>query len=265
MTVQDLPMPALKPLPIAIALGAVLVVGAILYANWVPDAAAPQAPGAGPSAGATAPGGGSAGPGVGPRSDDPSSTVIVSDAMLGNLDASRLFELGFAGGLVIDRDTRSAIEAVLNSMPENPSDQDLQRLERTLRNGLPHEDAEKAIKLFTDYRSYTREVTTQMQPQGIPRNLEEANAFFDQMEQVRRRHFDDATANALFGPYDAYARATMTASFIAQDESLTLEQKKERLDAIRAQLPPDQQSLIPQPDGSVAPQLTSQPASQPAS
>jgi lipase chaperone LimK len=260
-------MPAFKPLPIAIGLGAVLVVGAILYANWVPDAAAPPAPGAGPSTAATAPGRGDGGPGtgLGPRVDDPSSTVIVSDAMLGNLDASRLFELGFAGGLVIDRDTRSAIEAVLNSLPENPSDQDLQRLERTLRNGLPHEDAEKAIKLFTDYRSYTREVTTQMQPQGIPRNLEEANAFFDQMEQVRRRHFDDATANALFGPYDAYARATMTASFIAQDESLTLEQKKERLDAIRAQLPPDQQSLIPQPDGSVAPQLTSQPASQPAS
>lgn len=242
------------------AVGAVLVVAAIVYANWTPVANAPAGP---------APGGGGAPPAAGARVAGASGgaprpgeeTVTVSDAVLGNLDASRLFELGFAGGLVIDRDTRSAIEAVLNSMPENPSDQDLQRLERTLRQGLPREDAEKALKLFNDYRAYTRDITTQMQPQGIPRNQQEADAFFDQMESIRRRHFDDATASALFGPYDAYARATMTASFIVQDASLSLEQKKERLDAIRAQLPPDQQSLIPQPDGTVAPQTPAQPAS----
>lgn len=254
-------MSAFKPFPIALTVGAVLVVAAIVYANWTPGPEAPAAPAAGVAGTSPGAGGGRVAGGPGAQGADASATVTVSDAVLGNLDASRLFELGFAGGLVIDRDTRSAIEAVLNSMPENPTDQDLQRLERTLRQGLPREDAEKAIKLFTDYRAYTRDVTTQMQPQGIPRNLQEANAFFDQMESIRRRHFDEPTASALFGPYDAYARATMTASFIVQDESLTLEQKKERLDAIRAQLPPDQRSLIPQPDGTVAAQPTSQPAS----
>lgn len=182
--------------------------------------------------------------------------VTVSDAMGATMDASRLFELGFAGGLVIDKDTRASIEALLNSMPEDLSDADLARLERTLRQGLPKEDAEKALKLVTDYRGYTQDIRDEMQPKGIPNNMQEARAFFDQMEAVKRRHFDAATANALFGQADNYARLTMEAMFVQQDSSLSDEQKKAQLDALRAQMPADQKSLIP----GVAP-VASQPGS----
>lgn len=172
--------------------------------------------------------------------------VTVSDAMGSTMDASRLFELGFAGGLVIDKDTRASIEALLNSMPEDLSEADLARLERTLREGLPKEDAEKAYKLVTDYRAYTKDIRDEMQPKGIPSNMQEARAFFDQMEAVKRKHFDPATANALFGQADHYARLSMEAMFVQQDASLTDEQKKAQLDALRAQLPADQKSLIPE-------------------
>lgn len=171
--------------------------------------------------------------------------VTVSDAMGATMDAARLFELGFAGGLVIDKDTRASIEALLNSMPEDLSEADLARLERTLREGLPKEDAEKAYKLITDYRGYTQDIRDEMQPKGIPNNMQEARVFFDQMEAVKRRHFDDATANALFGQADHYARLSMEAMFVQQDASLTDEQKKAQLDALRAQMPADQKSLIP--------------------
>ncbi|MBC7991643.1 MAG: hypothetical protein H7Z15_00170, partial [Rhizobacter sp.] len=184
--------------------------------------------------------------------------VTVSDAMGATMDASRLFELGFAGGLVIDKDTRASVEALLNSMPEDLSETDLARLERTLREGLPKEDAEKAYKLITDYRSYTKDIRDEMQPKGIPGNMQEARTFFDQMEAVKRRHFDEATANALFGQADFYARLSMEAMFVQQDTTLTDEQKKAQLDALRAQLPADQKSLIPQ-DG--PPPAASQPAS----
>ncbi len=171
--------------------------------------------------------------------------VTVADAMGATLSAARLFELGFAGGLVIDRDTRASIEALLNSMPEELSEKDLARLERTLREGLPKEDAEKALKLVRDYRGYTKDVRDEMLPKGIPNSLEESMTFFDQMDAVRRRYFDDATANALFGPYDGYARITMEAMFVQQDATLTPEQKNQRLDALRAKLPPEEKALIP--------------------
>jgi lipase chaperone LimK len=184
--------------------------------------------------------------------------VTVSDAMGTTMDASRLFELGFAGGLVIDKDTRASIEALLNSLPEDLSEADLARLERTLREGLPKEDAEKAFKLIRDYRSYTQDIRDEMQPKGIPGNMQEAKAFFDQMDAVKRRHFDAATANALFGQADTYARLSMEAMFVQQDNGLTAAQKKAQLDALRAQLPADQKSLIPE--------LVPEPsASQPAS
>ncbi|MGY4830698.1 lipase secretion chaperone [Sphaerotilaceae bacterium SBD11-9] len=174
-------------------------------------------------------------------------TVTISDAMGLTLDAARLFQLGFAGGLVVDADTRASIEALVNALPPEPSAQDMERLERTLRAGLPKEEAEKAYKLVNGYRSYTRDVQREMMPQGIPQTRAEAAAFFDQMDNVKRRHFDAATAQALFGNDDRYARLSMEASFVEQDAALSPEQKKQAIEALRAQLPADKQDLIPLP------------------
>ncbi len=161
------------------------------------------------------------------------------------LDASRLFELGFAGGLVIDRATRASIEALVNSMPPEPTAQDLEKLERTLQAGLPAPDAAKAFKLIGDYRAYTKEVQHDMLPQGIPKTADEARAFFSQMEDVKRRHFDDATASALFGADDRYAQLVMEASLVQLDANLTAEQKSKAVDDLRSQLPADRKELIP--------------------
>jgi lipase chaperone LimK len=228
-----------------VALAGVGVVGALAFwltrspdlpeQNQQAESAASRVAGAGANPSGAAAGDGSARPWA----------VTVSDAMGTTMDAARLFELGFAGGLVIDRDTRASIEALLNSLPEDLSEKDLERLERTLREGLPKEDAEKAFKLINDYRDYTQEVRDVMQPKGIPNSMEEAKAFFDQMEAVKRRHFDEATASALFGQADTHARLTMEAMFVQQDNALSAEQKNAQLDALRAQLPADQQSLIP--------------------
>ncbi|MEY4563098.1 MAG: hypothetical protein RLZZ618_2375 [Pseudomonadota bacterium] len=177
----------------------------------------------------------------------------------GKLDAALLFDLSYGGGLVVDRATRSSIEALINNMPENPSADDIARLERALREGMPREEAEKALKLFKDYRAYTQEIQREMLPKGIPTTLQEANLFFDQMEAVKRRHFDGPTAEALFGQQDEHARLTMEAMFVQQDANLTPEQKTQRLDELRAKLPADQRSLIPKAEPAAPP------ASQPAS
>jgi len=229
-----------------IATGIALV--GLAWAVWLFHSPAPTEPAPELAADVPRPVAGGARPSAaGARPADTASwAVTVSDAMGTTMDASRLFELGFAGGLLIDKDTRASIEALLNSMPEKLSDEDLARLERTLREGLPKEDAEKAFKLIRDYRSYTQDIRDEMQPKGIPNNMQEARVFFDQMEAVKHRHFDDATANALFGQADTYARLSMQAMFVQQDNALTAEQKKAQLDALRAQLPADQKALIPE-------------------
>lgn len=175
----------------------------------------------------------------------PSAQVGLSDASGLTLDAARLFELGFGGGLLLDRDTRASIEALINSMPLEPSAHDMDRLQRALRAGLPYEEAERAYKLISSYRSYSRDVQREMLPMGIPKNQEEARQLYDRMDAMKRRYFDEPTANALFGADERYARLTMEAGFVQQDATLTPEQKTQAIEALRARLPAERRELIP--------------------
>jgi lipase chaperone LimK len=184
--------------------------------------------------------------------NDPNSVVIDIDGA--QLDAARLFDLGFAGGLNIDRETRSTLDALLIAMPDEPAAEDIEKLEQTLRNGLPKEDAEKAIKMFHGYRAYQADMKTEAQQLGIPETPQATDEYFDKLALIQRRHFDDATAASLFAQENLNARLTMQASFISNDPALSLGEKKERLDALRAQLPADLRGLIPEPEAPPAQQ-----------
>lgn len=243
------------------AIVAATVVAAIA-ASYLDDSVDTSDAGGGDDAVATAGPWGGVGS-VPPRSASSTTAATTPFSIataMGSLNAAMLFDLSYGGGLMIDRSTRSSIEALINAMPENPSKDDLARLEHELRAGLPKEAAEKAFKLFTDYSAYRQDVQREIQPKGIPTSLQEANQFFDQMEAFKRSRFDAATADAIFGKHDEYARLTMEAMFVQQDTGLTPAQKTQRLDALRAKLPADQQSLIPR---EAEPAKT--PASQPSS
>lgn len=168
------------------------------------------------------------------------------DLMGLKVDAARLFEIGYAGGLSIDGRTRETLEILLSNLPEEPSGEDLERLEWTLRDGLPAADAQKAIALFHGYRAYLKDMRGEYLRLGIPTNRDEAQAFFAQMEAVQRRHFGADTAEAVFGDELRHGRLVMEASFVAQDESLSPQERQERLRALRAQLPPELQDSIPE-------------------
>ncbi|MBX3621831.1 MAG: hypothetical protein KF891_17815 [Rhizobacter sp.] len=221
--------------------GAALVGAACWWGASVPADPAPA-----DAAGGPVPAGGAAGrmaPGA--VGNGPSAQVSLSDASGLTLDAARLFELGFGGGLLLDRDTRASIEALINTMPLEPSAQDMDRLQRVLRAGLPYEEAEKAYKLISNYRSYSRDVQREMLPMGIPKNQDEARQLYDRMDAMKRRYFDESTANALFGADERYARLTMEAGFIHQDATLSAEQKAQAIEALRARLPAERRELIP--------------------
>lgn len=173
------------------------------------------------------------------------SKVVEIDMMGNKLDASRLFDLGFAGGLNIDQQTRSTLDTLLMNMSDTPEAQEIEKLEWTLRNGLPKDDAEKAIKMFHGYRAYLGDMRGEMQQLGIPDTPAAATAYFDQLALLQRRHFDDATASALFGQENQNARLVMQATFINQNQALSPSEKTEQLEQLRAQLPPERRDIIP--------------------
>jgi len=180
-----------------------------------------------------------------PAAGAENSKVVEIDVMGSRLDASRLFDIGFAGGLNIDQQTRSTLDTLLTNMSDTPAAQEVEKLEWTLRNGLPKDDAEKAIKMFHGYRAYLGDMRGEMQQLGIPDTPAAANAYFDQLASMQRRHFDETTATALFGQENQNARLVMQASFITQNQALSPSEKAEQLDQLRAQLPQEQRDLIP--------------------
>ncbi len=171
--------------------------------------------------------------------------VVEIDVMGNRLDASRLFDLGFAGGLNIDQQTRATLDTLLMNMSDTPAVQEIEKLEWTLRNGLPKDDADKAIKMFHGYRAYLGDMKGELQQMGIPDTPAVANAYFDQLALLQRRHFDEATAAALFGQENLNARLVMQAALISQNEALSESDKQQQLEQLRTQLPPDQRGLIP--------------------
>jgi lipase chaperone LimK len=188
-----------------------------------------------------------------PKSSSDSSGIVI-DIGGTQFDAARLFDLGFAGGLNIDQETRSTLDTLLIAVPDETSAQDTEKLERSLRNGLPKDDAEKAIKLFQGYRAYLADMKIEGEQLGIPETPAATDAYFDKLAQIQRRHFDAATAAGLFGQENMNARLTMQASFVSNDPALSLGEKKERLQALRAQLPAELHRLIPEPEAAPAQQ-----------
>ncbi|MBX3618417.1 MAG: hypothetical protein KF891_00280 [Rhizobacter sp.] len=168
------------------------------------------------------------------------------------VDAARLFSLRFAGGLYLDADTRATLDTLLVALSAEPNEAEWAKFEGTLRRGLPHEDAEAALRLFQNYKAYLADVRAQAPELGIPANASAADAYFDRLAAIQRQHFDDATASALFEQETRQARAVMKAALVEQDESMSWEQKRDRLNDLRAQLPEADRGLIVDPPRSAS-------------
>jgi hypothetical protein len=160
-------------------------------------------------------------------------------------DPARVFDLGFSGGLVIDASTVTALDRLQSLLGENPTPEDVARLENQLRQGLPREDADKAIRLLQGYRSYNQSMRTEVMEMGVPQTREAADALLTRIEAVQRRNFDPASADAMFADQNRLSKAVLDASLVQMDTSLTNAQKQQQLDAIKRTLPEAQQHAIP--------------------
>jgi len=160
-------------------------------------------------------------------------------------DPARVFDLGFSGGLVVDAGTVTALDRLQSLLGENPTPEEVAKLENQLRQGLPREDADKAIKLFHGYRSYNQSMRTEVMEMGVPQTREAADALLSRIEAVQRRNFDPAAAEAMFADQNRLSKAVLDASLVQMDTSLSSTQKQQQLDAIKRTLPESQQHAIP--------------------
>ncbi len=162
-------------------------------------------------------------------------------------DAARLFDLGVAGHLTIDLDTKTALEMMRAELGPNPSAADLQRVEDSLRKGLPPAAAAQAIALMRNYINYSQAYAREMEKQEPPTSLAGMRALIDRAEALQRRHFDAATAKGLFGAQQAHSRYMLEVQALEADTQLSAIDKAQRMKRLRDQLPPEVVALDPAP------------------
>lgn len=221
-------------LPLAVAaLGLVAVVAAWLGTDALPPAA-DASPAPAPHAAAAAAARPAAVPTLPPR-----AAAAPQD------DPARVFDIGFAGGLIVDPSTLASLDALQSLVGENPSPDALARLEYQLRQGLPREAADQAIALFNGYRGYSAAMRQQMGTlTAVPQTRGEVEALAARLEALQARHFDAESADSLFSAQNRLSRATLEAMLVQSDPRLSEPAKRARIDALRASLPEAQRGAI---------------------
>ena len=153
--------------------------------------------------------------------------------------AARLLELGVAGDLSVDANTRGALDVLLASLGNPPTAAELQGLEDALRRAMPGEAATQAIALVRSYASYTSAAAADSAAQQAPTTLDELKALLDKTIALRRKHFDANMAQALFGAEEALSGHALAVQAIEADPQLSYAEKSARIKTLRDQLPPE--------------------------
>jgi lipase chaperone LimK len=161
------------------------------------------------------------------------------------VDPARMFDLGLAGDLRVDLETKAALDMIVADLGENPSPQAMADLERSLRGGLPREAAEQVLEMVQSHQAYTQALAKSAALQRPPQNPEEMRQLLEQDAALRRRHFDAATSNALFGVQEAYSRYMLDAQAVDSDPRLSAVEKARQLHALRSALPGEGAELEP--------------------
>jgi lipase chaperone LimK len=153
--------------------------------------------------------------------------------------AARLLELGVAGDMRVDENTRGALDVLLASLSTPPTAAELDELEAALRRAMPGEAATQSIALVRRYADYTQAAAADSAAQQPPTTLAELNALLDKTIALRRKHFDAETAQSLFGSEEAQTRHVLALQAIEADTQLSAADKAARVKALRAQMPPE--------------------------
>lgn len=140
------------------------------------------------------------------------------------------------GHLVLSADVRRLFDYHLSATGEEPPEVIRARIVAALREKLPPQAAEEAIRLLDDYLAY-REATRTLQipPGTAPDDL---GSRLEAVRQLRREHLGDAAATAFFGEDEQVDAVALERMKLEQDTSLPQDERERRIAALEEQLPP---------------------------
>jgi lipase chaperone LimK len=144
-----------------------------------------------------------------------------------------MFRTDSSGRLIADEQARLNIEQLiaLNDPPE------LQRRVQELARTLPPAAAQQLPDLVDRYRNYNAALRQAIPPDQAPASEQDALTMIETMHALRVQHFGPEVAEAFFGAEENSQRKLLELMSLQADQSLTMEEKAEKAQALYQQMP----------------------------
>lgn len=165
-----------------------------------------------------------------PLHSAPAESIAKDDDMEVN-DAT--FRVDAAGELVLDEHTRFGIEALIASTDVR----NLYAKTREHTEKLPPAAARLAEDLVNKFVLYQQAQKQTYPPDVAPLTPEDAVRELEGLHALREAHFGPEVARKFYGNEETIAREMIEVMRLENDQSLTPEEKLERAQALREQLP----------------------------
>ena len=162
----------------------------------------------------------------------PAPEIAVPDS-IHLYDALLALNFSEKGNLVMDRNTRSALQVMYGQLGVPADAQRVEALRALLIEALPEESAQQLLGLlqsYAEYRQAEHELRSAQRAAGNDHPL----ANYDQIKNLRRSYLGDEVASGLFSEEEAQLPYMVEAMAVARDASLPAEERAQKLAALQA-------------------------------
>lgn len=158
------------------------------------------------------------------------------------------------GNLIVDTEFKSFMDYFLSSVGQVTPEDALQRMRLHFYKQLPEQAAIQAMDVLKNYLAFKEHSFDALaQPIDSDRTEYDNHYRYDKLQQglqtlydLRRTHFGEEMAHALFIDDEAYAQYTLTNMKTDLDPSLSIAERQQIKDLAKAQLPEEMASIIKQ-------------------
>lgn len=169
-----------------------------------------------------------------------------------------------SGDLIIDLAVRDYFDYMMSAVGDIEPEQVLAMIEQHAAQTLPPAAVDQVMALLDDYLAFKQSALALMRaPLVNPAKqtpayyLETLGQTFEQLKLLRRSHLSPVAVEEFFGLEEAYGEFTLAQIRIQSLPDLTAQQKAQRIEALRWQLPPElASSLVSREDHKQAQQKT---------
>jgi lipase chaperone LimK len=192
---------------------------------------------------------------------EPNFTVPIPAHVVDVPVSPPVFNLGPEGKPEVDAMTASRLDVLLSQMPEHAGWRPMLELEERVREGLPpsaHAEAIRILHAYVAYRQAEAQADANEAAQPAVAGPMASTRRLDVLIALRRQHFGQAQADAMFADQEARARAGILAAQVEAARHLTLAERYARLDALEQSMPVQVATASEDNDGTQASRMLAQ-------